>query len=311
MNQFCTNCGSRITSNKRFCVRCGIKVKRKSRLRKWFIGFLLILGFFFIGIIFGEEEIDTVGTDDINKLNAIEEVMIDSFDKDLDYTNTTSAAVVNVLCPYKGSRISFDSEGKGGSGVVIQNDGIVITNSHIIPQIGDELDVNEEGCIVLFHNTKNGLPMQAYLAEPVILPEYSEQYDLALLFIKDVYRDRFGNAYGKFPNKFPAISSDNCSQEEIKLGESITVYGYPDITGGYSLTVTEGVISSFSPEGIVISAKIDSGNSGGLTVDKDGCFVGIPTMVNYGDAESYGIIIPPDDVDTFLNIYLLTVEEDV
>jgi S1-C subfamily serine protease len=70
------------------------------------------------------------------------------------------------------------------------------------------------------------------------------------------------------------------------------------------------VISAINAEGIVISAKIDLGNSGGLAVDDKGCFLGVPTLVTYGDSESYGIIIPAADVYEFIDKLLSLYEEE-
>jgi len=43
---------------------------------------------------------------------------------------------------------------------------------------------------------------------------------------------------------------------------------------GYSLTVTDGIVSSLSGDGLIYtSAKISHGNSGGLAVDKNGCIL--------------------------------------
>ena len=57
----------------------------------------------------------------------------------------------------------------------------------------------------------------------------------------------------------------------------------------------DGVVSSFAGNGLILtSAKIDHGNSGGLAVDRNGCFMGIPSAANKGEFESLGIIISPD-----------------
>ena len=66
------------------------------------------------------------------------------------------------------------------------------------------------------------------------------------------------------------------------------VLGYPPLSGG-ALTVTDGLISSlYSQRGyLVTSAKIMSGNSGGLAIDENGCYVGVPTAV-YLDEETDG-----------------------
>lgn len=304
MNSYCTNCGIALARNNKFCQECGAPIKSKGR-RLWFwIIVVLVLLALVVTLVLSLEDngIDGLSlSDPFSSEDGVEEIMKEFVGQELDLSGAAIASVVNVICPYAGNEMSFDANGEGGSGVVLDGEGVIITNSHVIPQDSKGLDINEEGCIVLFPDTKTGQPMQAYFADPIVIPGLSDDYDLAMLIIRDVYKDRSGYAYGKYPNTFPAVSDEGCEEEDIKLGEKVTVYGYPSVTGGYSLTVTEGVVSSFSPYGVVVSAKIDLGNSGGLAVDKKGCFMGVPTLVNYGDAESYGVIIPSGDVVEFIN----------
>jgi S1-C subfamily serine protease len=73
------------------------------------------------------------------------------------------------------------------------------------------------------------------------------------------------------------------------------------ISGGYALTITDGIVSSLLPdEGYIItSAKISHGNSGGLAVDENGCQIGIPAMVSSDDSESLGVIISNNLIEEF------------
>lgn len=47
------------------------------------------------------------------------------------------------------------------------------------------------------------------------------------------------------------------------------------------------------------SAKVSYGNSGGLAVDENGCMIGIPSMVNTDENESFGIILSMDTINLF------------
>ncbi|MFA7676260.1 MAG: trypsin-like peptidase domain-containing protein, partial [Candidatus Shapirobacteria bacterium] len=86
------------------------------------------------------------------------------------------------------------------------------------------------------------------------------------------------------------------------LGENVIIYGYPVTSGGYNLTITDGIISSLNDDGTILtSAKIDSGNSGGLAVNQNGCFVGVPSAVVNGDYQNLGVIIPQILIDEFIN----------
>jgi len=77
-------------------------------------------------------------------------------------------------------------------------------------------------------------------------------------------------------------------------GDHLSILGYP-ASGGDTLTITDGIISGVEIDGSVryfkTSAKIDSGNSGGIAVKDSGCLVGIPTSVRKGKIESIGRIL--------------------
>lgn len=108
---------------------------------------------------------------------------------------------------------------------------------------------------------------------------------------------------GTYPRKFPAFNdTTRCTNEDIKLGEAVRIFGYPAISGGYTLTVTDGVVSSFPGDGLIVtSAKISHGNSGGLAVDKNGCMVGVPSLVSSDENESLGVIYSMSLVNEFSN----------
>lgn len=292
-NKFCTNCGAELIKKSTYCPNCGKKRPKKSKW--WFLIIVVVLGAMFFSWFF-----DDSGENFIEE-SISELIMKTSQEEDPKWLDDgITSAVVNVVCPYFGEPMYISSDGIGGSGVVIDEEGIILTNSHVIPQDGDLLDVNEEGCIVVFSDKENGLPREAYLANPYVMGEYSDEYDLAWLEIYDVYVDINGKEYGTFPKRFfSALEDGVCDDENIKLGEKVKIYGYPQATGGYSLTITEGVVSAFTADGLITSAKIGFGNSGGLATDDKGCFIGIPSAVNIGEAESYGIIITTDEIVEF------------
>ncbi len=88
----------------------------------------------------------------------------------------------------------------------------------------------------------------------------------------------------------------------VRLGESVRIFGYPALSGGYSLTIIDGIVGSFPGDGLIVtSAKISAGNSGGLAVDQYGCRVGIPSMVSSDETESLGVIISNNLIYEFLD----------
>ncbi|MDP3955178.1 MAG: serine protease, partial [bacterium] len=217
-----------------------------------------------------------------------------------DSREEIASSVVNIFCPSISTARNESSS--GGSGIMLTKDGIVLTNSHIIPQNKTNILVDETGCLVVLPDSITGQPSEIYLAHPIVIPGISDDYDLAYMQIYDAFYDEETGEYkGTYPKKFPAFDDTNrCNNEDIKLGEPVRIYGYPAISGGYSLTVTDGVVSSFPGEGLIVtSAKISYGNSGGLAVDKDGCMIGVPSLVSSDDRESLGVIYSMDLVDKF------------
>lgn len=219
-----------------------------------------------------------------------------------------ASSVVNIYCSGK-----TEKEDSGGSGTILTKDGLILTNAHIIPK-GAEDTVS---CLVILPNPTDGSPDEIYTAYPIVIPDISEQYDLAFVQVDDVFYDHEeGKAYGTYPKVFPVYDPDKyCKPGDVKLGESVRIYGYPAISGGYALTITDGVVSSLMPsEGLIFtSAKISHGNSGGLAVDANGCRIGVPAMVNGDDYESLGIIISNDLISSFideLDIWLKTQDND-
>ena len=275
---FCTNCGQNLNDKSTFCTNCGVGVKRRKKrkiLKKILIGFgvLVLLSFILLYTPSSDDTITTTSNQTDNQ-----------------------TPVVNILCP---SSIS-DDESSGGSGTIISDNGVILTNSHIIPQDKTNIHVDEEGCLVILPNQETGQPDQFYLAHPIVIGDLSDEYDMAFMDIYAAYYDEDEKEYkGVYPRKFPTYK---CENNTPQLGDSVRIFGYPSINGGYSLTVTDGIVSSFSGDGIIYtSAKISSGNSGGLAVDKNDCMIGIPSKVSYEGSDSLGIIYSMDLVNQFAN----------
>lgn len=286
---FCKNCGNEIKDNIKFCTKCGNGVENpeiKKRMRffgkkKLILFGILILILIFTTLFFYYQNKNRPSGDQRNQ----------------DIAST----VVNIYCEGASGK---DEDTSGGSGTIITADGLVLTNAHIIPQ-GKNESVNEKSCIVILPDPTTGASKEIYYAKPLVIPEISEKYDLAFIQIDDVYYDQEeGKAYGEYPKQFPAYDSDRyCKNENVKLGEPVRIYGYPAISGGYALTITDGIVSSLlQNEGLIItSAKISHGNSGGLAVDQNGCRIGIPSMVSGDENESLGVIISNNLISDFID----------
>jgi len=181
--------------------------------------------------------------------------------------------------------------------------GWIITNNHIIPVKYDS-DDPKWSCIVTIPDPESGEAREIYYGDPQVSQELSGKYDLAFIKITGAYVDpETTKKLGEFPKVFKAYNEDRyCNKRgKLVLGEKIRLYGYPGLSGGENLTITEGIVSALKPdEGLIItSAKISHGNSGGLAVDENGCKVGIPFMVTSDENESLGYILSWDIVEQF------------
>ena len=182
--------------------------------------------------------------------------------------NELAASVVQILAIRDGQPVCT------GSGTIIDPDGTILTNFHVVEQI--------PACA---HDTLGVAVTQDSSAPPVLL--YSADVlavdaDLDLAVIR-VARSIDGSP---LPTFTPIAIGDS---EVIDLGDRLRVIGYPGI-GGNTVTITEGLVSGFvtTPEGgarswIKTDATIAGGNSGGLATNEAGEIVGVPTIVGTGD----------------------------
>jgi serine protease Do len=190
-------------------------------------------------------------------------------------------AVVTIVSTLPGQFTPFGlttDQQASGSGVIISDQGYILTNNHVI---ANATQVN----LIL----ADGASIQAKI---VGADRYS---DVAVLQIS-----------GKVPGVAVLGNSDT-----LKPGETSIAIGSP--LGDFKNTVTVGVISAtgrsldtgegFQLEGMIqTDAAINHGNSGGPLVDLAGNIVGINTLIvrstgNSGDvAEGLGFAIPANTV---------------
>ncbi len=290
---FCKHCGNEIKEGIRFCTSCGNEtyLSKASLIKRLIVFFItnrkkiiivsafIVLVTVLVFVLYLQKKKPTVDQQQQN----------------------IASTVVNIYCEGVAGW-NDDSTISGGSGTIITTGGLVLTNAHIIPQ-GKNASTDKDSCLVILPDPTTGSSKEMYYAEPYVISDISEKYDLAFMQINDVYYDaKEGKAYGEYPKKFPAYDSDvYCKNESVKLGEPVRIYGYPAISGGWALTITDGIVSSLLiDEGYIItSAKISHGNSGGLAVDKNGCRIGIPSMVSSDDSESLGVIISNNLISDF------------
>jgi Do/DeqQ family serine protease len=168
-----------------------------------------------------------------------------------------------------------------GSGVIVREDGIVVTNNHVIAG-------SDEITVVLSDRRE-------FEAEIV---GTDERTDLAVL--------RINNA----PADLPALKLGDA--DALEVGDLVLAIGNPF---GVGQTVTSGIVSAVARSNVGVSdfrsfiqtdAAINPGNSGGALVTIDGDLVGINTAIYSQDGGSVGIgfAIPTAMIRVVLNSIL-------
>ena len=181
--------------------------------------------------------------------------------------------------------------GSGGSGVVVDPRGYILTNWHVVrgDSGGPAADITVG--VSIDHARP---PAELFTAEVV---EFDTQRDLALLRITG---GRYGQALPQsiqFP-WVPMIGSD-APGEGPGMGDPLHVIGYPSIGGTesrVSVTYTRGIVAGFQrvPFATLIKtdAEINDGNSGGAALNDRFQLVGLPTQVVGLDAGQIAYIVP-------------------
>ena len=186
---------------------------------------------------------------------------------------------VNSLISMFGRQNQSMTAEASGSGIIISEDGYILTNNHIVSTSSEEsyYEVSEatKVTVTLFDDETE------YEAEII---GTDEQTDLAVIKI-----DKTGLTKAEFAD------SDN-----IKVGEFAMAVGNPL---GLESSITCGVVSAVNREVtdsdgktytlIQTDAAINSGNSGGALVNSEGQVIGINTLKLQGEGiEGMGFAIP-------------------
>jgi len=178
------------------------------------------------------------------------------------------AAVVQVRTP-----------GGLGSGFIINEDGYLITNFHVIE---NETQISVE----VYQQRDDQLERKSY--KQVRIVAINKFADLALLKIED-----------KDPPRFPKVTLGD--SDALSVGERVFAIGSPL---GLERTVTEGIVSTKTRpmQGelyLQTTAQINPGNSGGPLFNLRGEVVGVTNMkITFG--EGLGFAIPVEAVKFFL-----------
>ena len=192
------------------------------------------------------------------------------------------------LIPYKSvvqiiAIVDLDGEqveGWTGSGTIISEDGLILTNAHVVlsDRYYEVVDL-----IVSITKEEDEPPERMFYADVI---QADAQLDLAVIKVRSDLSGGAANFASLGIQPVPLGDSDSMS-----LGDSIVIIGYPGI-GGETITLTRGEVSGFTSEApygnrayIKTSATIAGGNSGGLAANPQGEIIGVPSAVGTGDID--------------------------
>lgn len=228
--------------------------------------------------------------------------------------NTSISA--SELVPYLSGVVEIECGDVSGSGSLYTG-GYVLTNFHVIE--------GQKNCVAL-KTEANSIGTVIYSIDTSSARSWNNSTDVAVVklsYIKTTCYDGNRNIIA-CPTKDTPIENLNYKifdlpscEMQIPSGSPVAIVGYPAFSrtafnsGGVTGTdktrlVTTGIISGYETNNTgsplwkvfpypdyFISAKIDSGNSGGMAFSKDQnglCVLGIPTWLTIGNYDTQGIV---------------------
>jgi len=169
-----------------------------------------------------------------------------------------------------------------GSGTLLTPDGLILTNYHVqdtsdlVDMLPPEIEL-VEGIMAVFMTTRSDQP-----PTPVFFAETAAADRGLDLAVMRITMDMDGSAVNPDKLNLPYVPLGD--SDELELGDTLNIFGYPTI-GGETITFTSGNVSGFTSEAgiqgrawIKTDATISGGNSGGTAVDENGLLVGVPTQ---------------------------------
>jgi len=194
-------------------------------------------------------EVEAKSTEEIEKVQEEARLSLTGLEQKLKNVQISSqdfTAIVGDVIP---AVIFIRTDVGTGSGAIVDRDGIAITNYHV-------LDGAKYGQAHDYEGTRYSITLLGF----------DKRVDIAVIQVGEGQRFRdldFGNS------------------NAVNVGQKVIAVGNP---GGYSFSVTEGIISAvhrIGPNNIPYlqhDVAINPGNSGGPLIDASGDLIGINTM---------------------------------
>ena len=191
-----------------------------------------------------------------------------------------------------------------GSGTVMNESGLILTNEHVVAGESRNGYMNDEA-LAFIAVPPADLRGEAVIKYFGVVAKSDADIDLALVQILGLVDD----PEAPLPENLglPAIPQGN--SENLVIGDEIHMFGYPGV-GGNTPTYSRGIVSGFLDENrdgveewIKTDATLAHGNSGGLSTDDQGQFVGVPTAGNSDEAGTIGLVRDGNMALDFVNSY--------
>ena len=201
----------------------------------------------------------------IDEIEKQSEIQLGELKDELKSIQVSSKDFTAIIDDVLNSVVSITTDKSQGSGIIIESEGFIATNYHVVD------DAN-----IIRVATYGG---KAYDAQ---LIGYNGLVDIAVL---------------KVDAELPSLQFSN--SDNVKVGEKVIALGNP---AGLSFTVTEGIISAIHRKGpndlniyLQTDVPINPGNSGGPLVNANSQILGINNF-KVGGFESLGFAIESNTV---------------
>jgi serine protease Do len=177
-----------------------------------------------------------------------------------------------IINGYKDIIVQIHTPGGSGSGFIVRDKNIVVTNRHVISG-NDRVVVRGEN-----------------FAKTITDVLYTDS-------VNDI-------AFLRLPDGFKAPYDVRISGNPVSAGETIIAIGHPL---GLRFTATQGIVSKAdrkfnNVDYIQVDAAINPGNSGGPLINQAGEVVGVNTFI-FRDGESLGFALPSVRLNEILKEY--------
>ena len=220
----------------------------------------------------------------LNNLNTQQVSLLDFSETGIGVANKVKPSIVGITVEFSVNSIFYNSSGTAkasGSGIIISEDGYILTNNHIVSSTSESNNAFYEV------GKANKVTVKLYNDDTEYEAQIigtDSQTDLAVIKI-----DKTGLT--------PAELGDS---DSVQVGEFAMAIGNPL---GLDNSVTAGIVSAVNREvtdsdgnkylAIQTDAAINAGNSGGALVNSQGQVIGVNTLKLSGeDVEGVGFAIP-------------------